>query len=146
MLPGTTRPPRRMRVPGATCFSVRSVGELKKTIESLSAERTRPAARPSTATPAEINARRRCLRVMGVAYPSRTSGLKASSGRRFGGERHHIGARTPTPAALHLAALHHAVRGLATRHCPAATLWCGGMVRPVISAGTRPELAVSHVL
>ena len=43
-LPGATSPPRRMRVPGATCFSTTSVGELKNTIESFSALSTSAAA------------------------------------------------------------------------------------------------------
>ena len=53
-----------MRLPGATCFSTTSVGELKNTIESFSANSTSAAARPSTPSPAPIRVSRRCLRVM----------------------------------------------------------------------------------
>src|SRR5262245_16756558 len=58
-----------MRVPGLTLFSTTSVGELKNTIESLRANRTRAAATPSTARPEPINASRRCLRVMSPFQP-----------------------------------------------------------------------------
>src|SRR5437588_5991367 len=54
----------RMRWPALTCFSTRSVGELKKTIESWSAISTSPAASPSTASAPPISLRRLCRRVI----------------------------------------------------------------------------------
>src|SRR5262245_31627733 len=53
-----------MRVPGLICFSTTSVGELKKTMESLSAPSTNATASASTPSAAPINVRRRCLRVI----------------------------------------------------------------------------------
>src|SRR5262245_54398224 len=64
MLPGFTSPPIRMRVPGAICFSARSVGELKKTIESRRAPSTNATAMASTPRLAPIRINRRCLRVI----------------------------------------------------------------------------------
>src|SRR3972149_6685181 len=63
-LPGLTSPPTRIRVPGAICFSAMSVGELKNTIESLSALSTSTAAIASTPRQEPIRIRRRCLRVI----------------------------------------------------------------------------------
>src|SRR5215467_7256831 len=63
-LPSFTRPPSRMRVPAAICFSATSVGELKKTIESLSAPSTSATATASTERAEPIRASRRCLRVI----------------------------------------------------------------------------------
>src|SRR5258705_9371996 len=64
MLPSFTRPPRRMRAPGAICFSTTSVGELKKTIEPSRAVSTRPTASTSTARAEPIRTSGRCLRVI----------------------------------------------------------------------------------
>src|SRR5215470_14434639 len=101
MLPGFTNPPIRIRVPGATCFSARSVGELKKTIESRRAPSTNaPAmARMPRLVPIKIN--RRCLRVIlsrstfkpqaldHVVDPPQLVGIvgKSPSGVRSGGLR-----------------------------------------------------------
>src|SRR6185437_4112090 len=65
-VPGCTRPPSRNRLPGAICCSAAIVGVEKKTIESLSAYSTSPAAKPSTASALPIKVRRRCLRVIGL--------------------------------------------------------------------------------
>src|SRR6185437_15734670 len=65
-LPGLTRPPMRMRVPGAMCFSSTSLGELKNTIEPLSALSTRPTATARTPTLPPIKTSRRCLRVIAM--------------------------------------------------------------------------------
>ena len=43
-VPSLTSPPSRMRVPGSSCFSTTSVGELKNTMESLSVVSTSAAA------------------------------------------------------------------------------------------------------
>src|SRR5215813_8404018 len=53
-----------MRVPGLMCFSTTSVGELKKTMDSLSAPSTRATASASTPRAAPMRERRRCLRVI----------------------------------------------------------------------------------
>src|SRR5262245_51585029 len=63
-LPSLTRPPRRMRVPAMICFSATSVGELKNTIESLSATRMRATAIATTPSAEPIRMRRLCLRVI----------------------------------------------------------------------------------
>src|SRR5437868_5899564 len=119
-LPSFTRPPMRMRIPGLTCFSTTSVGELKNTIESLSAKSTSATASPSTPSAAPIKERRRCLRVMRIPEPSapetRSFGqiVEASQLVRIAGERpprvghggaglvgfaqHHIGAHEPQPS------------------------------------------------
>src|SRR6266511_1856035 len=59
----------RMRVPGFTCFSTTSVGELKNTMESLSALSTSATASASTPSAAPISEKRRCLRVIVVLGP-----------------------------------------------------------------------------
>src|ERR1700733_14889900 len=64
MLPSFTRPPRRMRVPGPTCFSAMSLGELKNTMASRNALSISATATASTPSPAPIRTRRRCLRVI----------------------------------------------------------------------------------
>src|SRR5262249_34810445 len=115
-LPGATSPPSRMRVPGAICFSETSVGELKNTIESLSAVSTSAAAMPSTPTPAAIRARRRCLRVIVSALDTelfyaileaaelvrlvgqRAAGIAGGSASLVPIAQHHIGAQEPQPA------------------------------------------------
>src|SRR5262245_19093538 len=115
-LPGATRPPSRMRVPGVMCFSVTSVGELKNTIESLSAVSTSAAAMPSTPTPAAIRARRRCLRVIVSALDTklfdavfeapklvwlvgqRAAGIAGGGTGLVAVAQHHIGAQEPQPA------------------------------------------------
>ena len=61
-----TRPPSRMRVPGATCFSTTSLGELKNTMESRNALSISATATASTPSPPPIRTRRRCLRVIVV--------------------------------------------------------------------------------
>jgi hypothetical protein len=53
-----------MRLPGAIFFSTTSVGELKNTIESRSANNTSVAAMASTPIPEPIRISRRCLRVI----------------------------------------------------------------------------------
>ena len=112
----------RMRVPGLTCFSTTSVGELKNTIESLSATSTSATASASTPSAAPIKGQASLLaghRAVPVcAQPSSPSPLTSSSIRRslFGslGERapriggggprlvalaqHHIGAHQPQPS------------------------------------------------
>src|SRR3569623_2429491 len=65
-LPGFTSPPTRMRVPGTSCFSMTSLGELKKTIEPESAFSTRPTAMARTPTLPPIRTSRRCLRVIAM--------------------------------------------------------------------------------
>src|ERR1700734_344785 len=64
MLPSFTKPPRRMRVPGPTCFSAMSLGELKNTMASRNALSINATATASTPSPAPIRTRRRCLRVI----------------------------------------------------------------------------------
>src|SRR5262245_2258694 len=64
ILPGLTRPPIRMRVPGETCFSTTSLGELKKTIESRSAPSTNTEATARIPRLAPIRISRRCWRVI----------------------------------------------------------------------------------
>src|SRR5262249_50750545 len=54
----------RMRVPGVTSFSTTSVGELKNTMESLSAPSTSATAIASTPSAAPMRESRRCLRVI----------------------------------------------------------------------------------
>src|SRR5262245_44103383 len=68
-LPSFTRPPRRIRVPAAMCFSATSVGELKKTIESLSAPSTSATATASTERAEPMRTSRLCFRVI-VTFPS----------------------------------------------------------------------------
>src|SRR5712691_4077653 len=121
-VPGLTRPPSRMRAPDCTCFSATSVGELKNTIESLSALKTSAAATVSTARPQPINTRRRCLRVidhraawsLGLQRKRVHQFLEATHLVGVGGERlagvegggarivplaqHTIGAHEPEPA------------------------------------------------
>src|SRR5215470_16725808 len=63
-LPSLTRPPSLRREPVAICFSATSVGELKKTIASLSATSTRATATASTERAEPIRTRRRFLRVI----------------------------------------------------------------------------------
>src|SRR5262249_5882080 len=63
-LPGFTRPPIRMRAPGTTCFSARSVGELKNTMESRIALSTSATAMARTPRLAPIKINRRCFRVI----------------------------------------------------------------------------------
>src|SRR5262245_37430261 len=63
-LPSFTSTPTRMAVPARMCFSATSVGELKKTMESRSANSTSPTATPSTASAEPIRTRRLCLRVI----------------------------------------------------------------------------------
>src|SRR6185312_2529425 len=65
-LPGLTSPPMRMRVPGAICFVSTSLGELKNTIEPLSAFSTRPTATARTPIEPPIRTSRRCLRVIAM--------------------------------------------------------------------------------
>src|SRR5882757_625871 len=77
-LPGLTRPPSRMRLPGATCFSTTSLGELKKTIESLSALSTSATATASTPSAEPIKTKRRRLRVI-AAFLDLSSTLEAQS-------------------------------------------------------------------
>src|SRR6266480_4074284 len=81
MLPALTSPPTRMRVPGVTRFSTTSVGELKNTMESLSAESTRRAATPRTLRAEPIRMRRRCLRVMPTIL--RAPGASAFESKAF---------------------------------------------------------------
>src|SRR6266545_2686889 len=122
-LPSFTSPPSRMRVPAVMCFSATSVGELKNTIESLSANSTRPTARPSTASAEPIRTRRLCLRVLAPLSLSGRSAFEAEPFHeivdpaqlvRLAGERaprlahrrqrlvaisqHHIGAHQPQPS------------------------------------------------
>src|SRR5580700_9159127 len=53
-----------MRVPGLTCFSTTSLGELKNTIESRNAFSISPTATARTPSEPPIRTRRRCLRVI----------------------------------------------------------------------------------
>src|SRR6478609_5793091 len=69
--PGCTRPPRRNRLPGATCFSATMVGVEKNTMESRNALSTSAAARASTASEPPMMVIRRCLRVMAYPFPAR---------------------------------------------------------------------------
>src|SRR6516162_9539925 len=64
MLPSSTRPPSRIRVPGPRCFSAMSLGELKNAMEPRNALSISATATASTPSPAPIKTRRRCLRVM----------------------------------------------------------------------------------
>src|SRR5690242_549302 len=65
-LPGLTRPPSLMRAPATTCCSAISVGELKNTMDCLSALRTRASAIANTPRLPPIKTRRRCLRVITI--------------------------------------------------------------------------------
>src|SRR5215469_4747959 len=56
-----------MRLPGATCLSTTSVGELKKTIDSRSALSTSATAMASTQSAEPIRNNRRFLRVIALA-------------------------------------------------------------------------------
>src|SRR5438105_1803914 len=122
-LPSFTKPPMRTRAPGATCFSTRSVGELKNTIESLSALSTRATAIASTPRAEPIRARRRCLRVIvcpcGLGWSAfetqpfdefidaakflrctakRPARLADGGARLFALAQYHIGAHQPQPS------------------------------------------------
>src|SRR5262245_9227182 len=118
-LPSFTRPPMRMRCPALTCFSTTSVGELKNTIESLSATSTSATASASTPSAAPSRERRRCLRVITFSELSafdpqsfdqvveppqlvriageRTPRIRRGSARLVGLPEHHIGAHEPQP-------------------------------------------------
>src|SRR5262245_48731172 len=118
-LPSFTRPPMRMRCPGLTCFSTTSVGELKNTIESLSARSTSATASASTPSAAPSKDRRRCLRVITFSGRSafdpqsfdqvveppqlvriageRTPRIRRGGARLVGLPEHHIGANEPQP-------------------------------------------------
>src|SRR5262245_10920170 len=118
-LPSFTRPPMRMRCPALTCFSTTSVGELKNTIESLSATSTSATASASTPSAAPSRERRRCLRVITFSERSafdpqsfdqvveppqfvriageRTPRIRRGGARLVGLPEHHIGANEPQP-------------------------------------------------
>src|SRR5262249_35250377 len=107
------------------CFSTTSVGELKKTMDSLSAPSTKATARAITPSAAPMRERRRCLRVMarlrlafeaksfeeiveppqfaGVAR-ERTARMDDGGARLVGLAEHHIGANESQPS-LHIAAV-----------------------------------------
>src|SRR5882672_1945607 len=162
-LPGTTRPPRRMRTPGFTCFSTTSVGELKNTIESFSANSTRPTASPSTPTPAAIKAKRRCLRVMirpssfeakllnAIIEAPQLAGLGRERAACVGRgilrlvalAQHHIRAHEPQPA-LHVGTVLAQARGEpldhAARHLHALLRRHGGGRGHILGAGTGRRL------
>src|SRR5262249_37044039 len=119
-LPSFTRPPRRMRVPGLTSFSTTSVGELKNTMESLSAPSTRATASASTPSAVPMRESRRCLRVitppvastfqaqasdevvealeLGGIVGERTPGFAGRGPRLVGLAEDHIGAHQPEPS------------------------------------------------
>src|SRR5882672_11501923 len=121
-LPSLTRPPSLMREPVAICFSATSVGELKKTIASLSAVSARATASASTVRAEPIRTRRRFLRVI-VTFLVISSAFETQALHelfdlaqllRLAGERaarvtncsqclvaiteHHIGADEPLPS------------------------------------------------
>src|SRR5215475_2339907 len=98
-----------MRLPGWMCFSTTSLGELKNTMESLSALSTNPAASARTPRLPPIRTRRRCLRVMSAFEPQfldqlvqmaepigiaieRAAGVAGRSSRLILVAEHHIGA------------------------------------------------------
>src|ERR1700676_2887380 len=74
--PCCTRPPRRKRLPAATCFSATIEGVEKNTMESRMAFSTSAAATASTASEPPIIVNRRCLRVMVFLCASATSPIK----------------------------------------------------------------------
>src|SRR5262249_55339188 len=116
-LPSLTRPPSLRREPAAMCFSAMSVGELKKTIASLSAVSTRATATASTVRAEPIRTRRRFLRGIVKFLPLDTQALHELvdlaqllrlAGRRTARvidgrhcllaiTKHHIGANEPEP-------------------------------------------------
>src|SRR6516165_7430146 len=119
-LPSFTRPPTRMRVPGLICFSTTSVGELKKTMDSLSAPSTKATASASTPSAVPMRERRRCLRVIARSRRSafetksfekiveppqfdrvageRTARIDDGGARLIGLAEHHIRANEPQPS------------------------------------------------
>ena len=72
MLPSTTRPPRRNRLPGSSSCSATWVGVTKKATLSCSAASTSPAAPPTSRTARITRARRLLLaQSHGIQWPSR---------------------------------------------------------------------------